>query len=74
MQLKQTGTEWREEIFVPDFLSIQISGLQERKPRAARRCKIFRRLFVFIGYSHDQRPIDAPYPAGRLFHESTHAS
>ena len=24
----------------------------------------------FIGYSHDQRLIDAPYPAERLFHES----
>jgi len=28
----------------------------------------------FIGYSHDQRLIAAPYPAERLFHESTHAS
>jgi len=24
----------------------------------------------FIGYSHDQRLIDAPYPAERLFHDS----
>ena len=24
----------------------------------------------FIGYSHDQRLIDAPFPAERLFHES----
>jgi 4,5-dihydroxyphthalate decarboxylase len=28
----------------------------------------------FIGYSHDQRLIAAPFAAERLFHESTHAS
>jgi hypothetical protein len=28
----------------------------------------------FIGYSHDQHLIAAPFPAERLFHESTHAS
>lgn len=28
----------------------------------------------FIGYSHDQRLIEAPFAAERLFHESTHAS
>jgi hypothetical protein len=26
----------------------------------------------FIGYSHDQRLIASPFPAERLFHQSTH--
>lgn len=31
-----------------------------------------RNLDQFIGYSHDQRLIDAPFPPERLFHPSTH--
>jgi hypothetical protein len=33
-----------------------------------------RNLERFIGYSHDQRLIASPFPAERLFHQSTHGT